>query len=78
MFLSVKTKVIATANTGKDNNNKIFVTNKHQTNIRTFIKAIESILLLYIVVMKLIEPNKEEIPAKSKENINISTAVEEE
>lgn len=78
MFLSVKMKVIATAKTGKDNNNKIFVINIHQMKIRTLINSVNSNLLLYIVVMKLIDPNKEEIPAKSNENIKISTEVDEE
>jgi hypothetical protein len=77
MFLSVNIKVIATANTRKDNNNNMLVINKHHNKIRISIKPIEECLLFIIVVIKLILPNKELIPAISKENINTSTLVEE-
>lgn len=77
IFLSVNIKVIATANTRKDNNNNTLVINIHHTNIRMFIKLIELSLLLTIVVIKFILPNKELIPAISKENINTSTLVDE-
>jgi len=73
-FRSVNNIVIAPANTGNDNNNKIAVIRTDQTN-----KGMESIVIdeeriFMIVVMKLIAPKIEEIPAKCKLKIAKSTA----
>jgi len=72
-FLSVNNIVIAPANTGNDNNNKNAVTNTVHTNNGNLLKAIPLHLILYIVIIKLIAPAIEDIPAKCKENIARST-----
>jgi len=64
--------VIAPANTGNDNNNKIAVIRTLHTNRGNWWKEI--ILILKIVVIKLIAPKREETPAKCNENIPKSTA----
>ena len=65
------------ANTGNDNNNKIAVTKIAQTNKGNLCKLIPLALILSTVVMKLIAPNKEEIPAKCKLKIAKSTEAPE-
>jgi hypothetical protein len=61
---SVKSIVIAPANTGKESNNKTVVTKIDQTNKGVFLKVIPSIRIFIIVVIKLIAPKIEEAPAK--------------
>ena len=56
--------VIAPANTGKDNNNKIAVTNTDHTNKGILSMVIPGALIFKIVVIKLIAPMIEEAPAK--------------
>jgi hypothetical protein len=65
--------VIAPANTGKDNNNKIAVIKIAQTNngIQCIFKL--GALILITVVIKLIAPKIEEAPAKCKLKIAKST-----
>lgn len=76
-FLSVNSIVIAPASTGKESSNKKAVTNTVQTNKGNLLKVIPLHLILYIVVIKLIAPAIDEIPAKCKENIAISTEAPE-
>jgi hypothetical protein len=72
-FRSVNNIVIAPANTGKDNNNKIAVIITDQTNrgIRSNVIPFDRILIT--VVIKFTAPKIEEIPAKCKEKIAKST-----
>jgi hypothetical protein len=56
--------VIAPANTGNDNNNKIAVTNIAQTNKGNLCRVIPGALIFNTVVMKFIAPNKLDTPAK--------------
>jgi len=74
-FRSVKSIVIAPAKTGKDNNNKIAVVNTDQTNNGVFSIDILLGFIFIIVEIKLIAPRIEEIPAKWREKIVISTAL---
>jgi hypothetical protein len=71
-FRSVKSIVIAPAKTGRDRRRRIEVINTDQTN-----KGIESKdekdLMFKIVVIKLIAPKMEEMPAKCKLKIAKST-----
>jgi hypothetical protein len=76
-FLSVNNIVIAPANTGKDNNNKIAVIKIAQTNKGKRRIDIPLARILYIVTIKLIAPAIDETPAKCNENILISTAAPE-
>ena len=73
-FLSVKSIVIAPANTGNDNNNNIAVTNTAQTNKGILWKVIPGARIFIIVVIKLAAPRIELIPAKCSEKIAKSTA----
>ena len=66
--------VIAPAKIGKDNNNNQAVINTAQTNKGNFSKPKLILLMLIVVVIKFNAPNKEEIPAKCKANIDKSTA----
>ena len=63
-FRSVSNIVIAPANTGRDKSNRKEVTNIDQTNNLTRSKLIAEERILKIVVIKLIEANKDEAPAK--------------
>lgn len=65
--------VMAPANTGKDNNNSKAVIPTDQTNNGIWSNDILLIRMLMIVVIKLIAPKIEEIPAKCKEKIAKST-----
>ena len=65
--------VIAPAKTGKDNNNNIVVIKIDHTNNGSRSIVIPGALIFIIVVMKFIELKIEEIPAKCKLNIAIST-----
>tara|TARA_B100001113_G_C20824991_1_gene498449 strand:- start:232 stop:495 length:264 start_codon:yes stop_codon:yes gene_type:complete len=73
-FLSVNNIVIAPANTGKDNNNKIAVIKTDHTNKGNLNQFIPGLLIFPIVLIKLIAPAIEETPAICKLNIAISTA----
>jgi hypothetical protein len=75
-FRSVSNIVIAPASTGRDSNNRIVVINTDQIN--KGILSIDVFLdrILITVVIKLIEPKIDEIPAKCKLKIAISTLVE--
>jgi len=66
--------VIPPANTGRDNNSKNAVIKTDQTNNGIVYIVKPGTLILNIVVIKFIAPNKEEIPAKCKLNIAKSTA----
>lgn len=65
--------MIAPAKTGKDNNSKIAVMNIAQTNKGNLCNDIPFVLIFNVVLMKLIAPNNEDIPAKCKLNIAKST-----
>ena len=69
--------MIAPANTGKDNNNNIAVINIAQTNNGNLCKLIPLVLIFKTVVVKLMAPNKEEIPDKCKLKIAKSTEAPE-
>jgi len=66
--------VIAPANTGKDNNNRIAVIKTDHTNNGIESRVVEEERMFIIVVIKLIAPKIEEIPAKCKLKIAKSTA----
>jgi hypothetical protein len=69
--------VIAPAKTGKDNNNKNAVIKTDHANRGNWCIPIPGARILKIVVIKLIAPRIEEIPAKCKLKIAKSTAAEE-
>jgi len=73
-FRSVNSIVIAPANTGRESNNKKAVIKTDHTNNGIFSNDIDFDRMLIIVVMKLIAPKMEEIPAKCKDKILKSTA----
>jgi len=68
-FLSVKSIVIAPANTGKDNNNNTAVITTAQPNKANLCKLIPGLLIFNKVVIKLIDPNKLLKPVKCNPNI---------
>jgi hypothetical protein len=72
-FLSVKIIVIAAANTGKDNNNNTAVITTAHPNNANLCNLIPGVLILTIVVMKFIAPNKELTPERCNANIAKST-----
>jgi hypothetical protein len=72
-FLSVKTIVIAPASTGKDNNNNTAVTKIAHPNKANLCNLIPGLLMLSIVVIKFIAPNKLLIPDKCNAKIAKST-----
>ena len=76
-FLSVNSIVIAPANTGKDNNNKTAVTSTDHTKRGTWCMFIPGARILIIVVIKLIAPRIEDIPAKCRLKIARSIAAVE-
>jgi len=65
--------VIAPANTGNDNNNNTAVTTIAQPNKANLCNFIPGLLILSIVVIKFIAPNKLLIPARCKAKIAKST-----
>jgi hypothetical protein len=65
--------VIAPAKTGNDNNNSTAVTTIAQPNKANLCNLIPGLLILSIVVIKFIAPNKLLIPARCKANIAKST-----
>lgn len=73
MFRSVKSIVIAPANTGKDRSSRTVVITAAQTNRGTRSRRSPFHRILATVVIKLIEPRIEEIPAKWREKIARST-----
>lgn len=76
-FLSVNNIVIAPAKTGKDNNKRTAVINTDHTKSGIWCIPIPGALIFKMVVMKLIAPKIDEIPAKCKLKIAMSTAAEE-
>jgi hypothetical protein len=72
-FLSVKTIVIPPANTGNDNNSKTAVITTAHPNRANLCNLIPGVLILTIVVIKLIAPNKLLTPDKCKANMAKST-----
>jgi hypothetical protein len=74
-FRSVKSIVIAPANTGRDNSNKMVVIIIDHKNRGIRSKYIIIGRIFRIVVIKLIAPKIEEIPAKCREKIVRSTDV---
>lgn len=72
---SVSNIVIAPASTGRDSNSKIAVIRTDHTKSGIFSNFIEFILRLRIVVIKLMAPKMEEIPAKWSEKMVKSTAL---
>jgi len=73
----VRSIVIAPAKTGRDKSNKKAVINTAQTKRGKWCIVNPGVRMLKIVVIKLIAPRIEEIPAKCKLNIANSTAAEE-
>jgi hypothetical protein len=63
-FRSVRSIVIAPANTGRDNNNRIAVTKTDHTNKGVWSHSIPGARILMMVVIKLMAPRIDEIPAK--------------
>lgn len=76
-FRSVSSMVIAPARTGKDKSRRIAVIKTDQTNKGIRSRVIPGDRILIIVVIKLIAPKIEEIPAKCREKIAISTEAPE-
>jgi hypothetical protein len=72
-FRAGRILIIIPANTGNDNNNKIAVTNIAQPNKGTLCNTCPGIRIFITVVMKLIAPNIDDIPAKCNENMARST-----
>jgi hypothetical protein len=72
-FLSVKSIVIAPANTGNDNNNKKAVIKIAHANNGILCNVMPGALILKIVVIKLIAPSNDDTPAKCKLKIAKST-----
>src|SRR4051812_12688986 len=72
-FLSVKTIVIAPANTGKDSNNNTAVTTTAHPNKANLCNLIPGLLIFSTVVIKFIAPNKLLTPDRCKANIAKST-----
>jgi hypothetical protein len=72
-FLSVNIIVIPPANTGNDNNNNTAVITTAHPNNANLWNFIPGVLILAIVVMKFIAPNKLLTPDKCKANIAKST-----
>lgn len=76
-FRSVKSIVIAPANTGKDKRSKIAVIKTAQGNKGIRSRDILSVRRFAKVLIKLTAPKSEEIPAKCKEKIVKSTLIPE-
>jgi hypothetical protein len=72
-FLSVNTIVIPPANTGNDNNNNTAVITTAHPNKANLWSLIPGVLILTIVVIKLIAPNKLLTPERCKAKIAKST-----
>jgi len=72
-FLSVRSIVMAPAKTGRESSSSTAVTKTAQTNNGSLCIVIPGHLILIIVVIKLLAPKIEEIPAKCNEKMAIST-----
>ena len=72
-FRSVRSIVIAPARTGRDNRSKMAVIKTDHTNSGMRSNVIPGDRMLIIVVMKLMAPRMEEIPARWREKIVRST-----
>lgn len=72
-FRSVKSIVIAPANTGSDRRRRIAVKNTAHTNRGSRSMVIPGDRMLITVVIKLTAPKIEDTPAKCKEKIPKST-----
>lgn len=72
-FRSVNNIVIAPAKTGKERSSKIAVVNTDHTKSGIWDKFIDAIFIFVDVVMKLIAPKIDDIPAKWREKIVKST-----
>jgi len=72
-FRSNSNIVIAPARTGRDSNNKIAVIKIDHGNRGVFLKFIILGFILKMVVIKLMAPRIEEIPARCNEKIAKST-----
>jgi len=72
-FLSVRSIVIAPANTGNESKSKNAVINTDHTNKGSLSIVNPGALILKIVVIKFIAPIIEDAPAQCKLNIAIST-----
>jgi hypothetical protein len=72
-FLSVNIIVIPPANTGNDNNNNTAVITTAHPNNANLCNFIPGVLMLAIVVIKFIAPNKLLTPDKCNANIAKST-----
>jgi len=68
-FRSVRSMVIAPASTGRDRSKRIAVINTDQINKGIESKDIDLLRIFKIVVIKLIAPKIEDIPARCKEKI---------
>lgn len=65
--------VMAPASTGSDKRSRIVVTFKDQTNRGTRSNRKPDVRMLKIVVIKLIDPRIDDVPARCKEKIARST-----
>jgi hypothetical protein len=72
-FRSVKSIVIAPANTGRDKRSKIVVITTDHTNKGIRSRVIPFARMLIAVVIKFTDPRIDEIPARCKEKIAKST-----
>jgi len=68
---------MAPANTGKESNNKIAVSNTDHTNNGVFSILIPDVRIFMIVVIKFADPKIEDTPARCKEKIARSTEAPE-
>lgn len=76
-FRSVKSMVIAPANTGRDRSRRVAVRRMDQTNNGVDLRLIPSIRIFIIVVMKLMAPKIDLTPAKCSLKIAKSTETPE-
>ena len=76
-FRSVRSIVIAPANTGRDSRSKTAVINTDHTNNGIESKDIEADRIFIIVVIKLIAPKMEDAPARCNLKIAKSTEIPE-
>jgi hypothetical protein len=74
-FRSVKSIVMAPARTGKDNNSKMAVIRTDQTNRGMASRVMVMLRIFIIVVMKLMAPRIEEMPARCSLKIARSTEI---
>jgi len=74
-FRSVSSMVIAPASTGRESKRRIAVIRTDHTNRGICSNLIDLIRRFIIVVIKLIAPKIDEIPARCREKIAISTAI---